>query len=249
MEFKFNKSKAIKHIEALRDKESNNVFVPSLGSNATKSINQMRTTFIKNGYKDLIEAYFPEELSAYDVVNLTKTIEAKVKALCIDNLYDLEIIFHLIHLWGGNAGRGLYQIKRGGFKNNIKDINIYKKLIRSVISFKELDDLIKEIDEFERNTNQIGVAFITKHTRYFSALNKTYQCIPIYDSVMSKNYMLKHNKKLNQYVPINDPTTTKIPGGRKELAFYWNAMIELSLEYKISLKDLERILFVNARGN
>ena len=40
MEFKFNKSKAIKHIEALRDKESNNVFVPSLGSNATKSINK-----------------------------------------------------------------------------------------------------------------------------------------------------------------------------------------------------------------
>lgn len=248
MKFKFNKTKAIKLIKASKDRESDKVFVPSLGSYAMGSINSMRTTFINNGYKNLIEAFFPEELSAADVDKLTKMIEVKVRTLDIDDLKDLENIFHLIHLWGGRAGRGFYQIKRGGFKNNIKDINFYKKLIISAINFKQLDDLIEDIAEFQRNTHLIGVAFITKHIRFFSALNETYPCIPIYDSVMSYNYMLKFNKKLNQYIPIERPTTTTQPIGKEELAFYWKTMIELSGEYKISLKDLERILFVNARG-
>lgn len=247
MKFRFNKIKAVKYIKSSKDKESDTVFVPSLGSDATKSIKAMRTTIINGGYKDIIEAYFPEEPSYLDVDKLIKTIEAKVKALDINNLKDLENIFHLIHLWGGNAGRSVYQIRRGGFTNNLKDINAYKKLVMSAISFKKIEDLIEEIAEFERNTHFISVAFITKHTRYFSALNKTYQCIPIYDSVMSKNYMLKFNKKQNQYMPINAPTSSKMPSGREELFFYWNNMFELSKEYKISLMDLERILFVNAR--
>ena len=48
-------------------------------------------------------------------------------------------------------------------------------------------------------------------------------------------------------MPINAPTSSKMPSGREELFFYWNNMFELSQEYKISLMDLERILFVNAR--
>lgn len=248
MKFKFNKTKAIKLIKASKDRESDTVFVPSLGSDATKSIKTMRKFIIKGGYKDSIEAFFPEDPSAADVDKLVKIIEVKIRALDIDDLKDLENIFHLIHLWGGRAGRGLYQIGRGGFKNNIKDINFYKKLITSTINFKQLDDLIEDIAEFERNTHQISVAFVTKHIRFFSALNETYPCIPIYDSVISYNYMLKFNKKLNQHIPIKHPTTTQYPIGKEELAFYWKTMIELSGEYKISLKNLERILFVNARG-
>ena len=96
-------------------------------------------------------------------------------------------------------------------------------------------------------SKNISVAFITKHTRFFSLFNKTHQCIPIYDSVMSKNYMLEFKKKLNDYSPIKKPASAKLPRGREELALYWDAMIELSNEYHILLKDLERILFVNAR--
>ena len=247
MKFKFNKSKAIKYINASIDKESNRVFVPSLGSDATHSIKSMRTTIIKGGYKDFIEDYCPENPSSADIKKLIKTIEAKVQALDIDNLKDLENIFHLIHLWGGKAGRGLYQIKRGGFKTNVKDITVYKKLVKAAKSFKQIEDLIEEIAEFERNTREISVAFITKHTRFFSALNKRYQCIPIYDSVMSENYMLKFNKRSNKYKPILQPTSASEPRGRKELAFYWESMINLSQECNLSLKDLERILFVNAR--
>lgn len=247
MKFVFNKAKAIKYINGSLNKKSNTVFVPSLGSDATKSIKSMRTTIIKGGFKDSIEAYCPENPSSIDVKQLIKTIDLKVTALDINNLKDLENIFHLIHLWGGKAGRGLYQIKRGGFEANIKDITIYKKLAKAAVSFKHIEDLIEEISEFERNTREISVAFITKHTRFFSALNKNYQCIPIYDSVMSENYMLKFNEKSNQYKAILRPTSAKTPSGREELAFYWNAMIGLSQEYKITLKDLERILFVSAR--
>ena len=124
MKFRFNKIKAVKYIKSSKDKESDTVFVPSLGSDATKSIKAMRTTIINGGYKDIIEAYFPEEPSYLDVDKLIKTIEAKVKALDINNLKDLENIFHLIHLWGGNAGRSVYQLRRGGFTNNIKRINL-----------------------------------------------------------------------------------------------------------------------------
>ena len=49
MKFKFNKTKAIKYINASVDKESDTVFVPSLGSDATKSIKGMRTIMKNNG--------------------------------------------------------------------------------------------------------------------------------------------------------------------------------------------------------
>jgi hypothetical protein len=64
---------------------------------------------------------------------------------------------------------------------------------------------------------------------------------------MSKNYMLEFKKKLNGYSHIKQPASAKLPRGREELAIYWDAMIQLSNYYQLPLKDLERILFVNAR--
>ena len=46
MKFKFNKTKAIEYITASVDKESDTVFVPSLGSDATRRIKSMRTTMV-----------------------------------------------------------------------------------------------------------------------------------------------------------------------------------------------------------
>lgn len=247
MKFIFNKSKAIKFIEAASSNKSQKIFVPSLGSNATISIKSMRTTMINNGFEEFIGTHCPlEPKSDVDVNGLIEKIEKKVKNIDIDNNVELETLFHLIHLWGGNAGRGLYQIKRGGFYANI-NIASYKKLIKSAISSDNTKDIIEAIAQFERESKNISVAFITKHTRFFSLFNKTHLCIPIYDSVMSKNYMLEFKKKLNDYSPIKKPASAKLPRGREELALYWDAMIELSNEYHILLKDLERILFVNAR--
>lgn len=247
MKFKFNKTKAIESIKASLDKELDTVFIPSLGSDATKSIKGMRTTMKNNGFEEFINIHCPEEPKSDDDVNtLSEKIENKVKNIDINNSSDLETLFHLIHLWGGIAGRGLYQIKRGGFYNNI-NIDSYKKLIKSAITSSNIIDIIKAIEQFEIESKNISVAFITKHTRFFSALNPTHKCIPIYDSVMSKNYMLEFKKKLNAYSPIIQPASAKLPRGREELAIYWDAMIHLSNYYQLPLKDLERILFVNAR--
>ena len=247
MKFKFNKTKAIEYITASVDKESDTVFVPSLGSDATRSIKSMRTTMVNGGFKEFINTHCPEEPKSDDDVNiLIEKIEKKVKNIDINNSAELETLFHLIHLWGGNAGRGLYHTKRGGFYNNINMVS-YKKLIKSAITSNNIKDIIKAIAQFEIESKNISVAFITKHTRFFSALNPTHKCIPIYDSVMSKNYMLEFKKKLNGYSHIKQPASAKLPRGREELAIYWDAMIQLSNYYQLPLKDLERILFVNAR--
>ena len=251
MKFKFNKKKALKIIQSENDLNSGQGDQQDLTEAAILSVKQMRKNMLNNAgdkVKAIIQKYLPNEnISIQEIRSLEEKINKKVKKYEITrNENQLEEIFHLIHLWGGNTGRNIY-VMGGGFKKNIR-ISSYKKLIDAAIDVSRIDELVNQISIFKSNSSNICTPFITKHTRFFSQQNKLLPFLPIYDSLLSAGLMQKWSNKYKKYKTLNIPSSPAKKIGQNELSFYWMNMIELSNELKMSLNKLERILFNHFRN-
>lgn len=251
MKFKFNKKEALKIIQFENDLNSGQGDQQDLTEAAILSVKQMRKNMLNNAgdkIKAIIQKYLPNEnISIQEIRSLEEKINKKVKKYEITrNENQLEEIFHLIHLWGGNTGRNIY-VMGGGFKKNIR-ISSYKKLIDTAIDFSQIDELVNQISIFKSNSSNICTPFITKHTRFFSQQNKLLPFLPIYDSLLSAGLMQKWSNKYKKYKRLNIPSSPAKKTGQNELSFYWMNMIELSNELKMSLNKLERILFNHFRN-
>ena len=251
MKFKFNKKKALKIIQSENDLNSGQGDQQDLTEAAILSVKQMRKNMLNNAgdkVKAIIQKYLPNEnISIKEIRSLEEKINKKVKKYEITrNENELEEIFHLIHLWGGNTGRNIY-VMGGGFKKNIR-ISSYKKLIDAAIDVSRIDELVNQISIFKSNSSNICTPFITKHTRFFSQQNKLLPFLPIYDSLLSAGLMQKWSNKYKKYKTLNIPSSPAKKIGQNELSFYWMNMIELSNELKMSLNKLERILFNHFRN-
>ena len=251
MKFKFNKKEAVKIIQLANDLNSGQGDQQDLTEAAILSVKQMRKNMLNNAgdkVKAIIQKYLPNEnISIKEIRSLEEKINKKVKKYEITrNENQLEEIFHLIHLWGGNTGRNIY-VMGGGFKKNIR-ISSYKKLIDAAIDVSRIDELVNQISIFKSNSSNICTPFITKHTRFFSQQNKLLPFLPIYDSLLSAGLMQKWSNKYKKYKTLNIPSSPAKKIGQNELSFYWMNMIELSNELKMSLNKLERILFNHFRN-
>lgn len=115
-------------------------------------------------------------------------------------------IFHLIQIWGGYSGRNIYLNSSEGFDWDKIDAH-YEGLIKAcraitIISEQAIKDLCKAVMVFDENVKDIGISFITKHTRFWLLDDSTDKMLPIYDSVMATDYYKKkvcHFKDLEGY--------------------------------------------------
>lgn len=221
----FNKTLVQKIVE---DTNINKIKIQPLSDKAIKSIRGMKTILIKNGFENIIKNNLPNELNIEVISSLEDNIFKKIDAYYISqNTELLEEIFHCVQLWGGVAGRNIYVMGKG-FVDNFNLIS-YKKLANTINKISNLREVVEALQEFKSANKHINVSFITKHTRFMSAKNEIFGQLPIYDSVLSKNLMNE------------DPNF-------KSLEHYWEEMINLSKEYNIGVKDLERIIFNYLRG-
>lgn len=140
---------------------------------------------------------------------------------------NLEEIFHLIQIWGGNSGRGIYLFGDGFKWEKLKPH--YQDLVDACLSMRDiteetLDVLVEAVSEFNRSVKHINVAFITKHTRYWLCRTLKENALPIYDSIMASYVMQK---------------TVNI----KDLREYWEVMLAKAKQQGIGLVPLERHIF------
>lgn len=141
---------------------------------------------------------------------------------------DLQEIFHLIQVWGGMAGRGIY-IFNGGF-NWSKIREPYEELINCCLDVKDielesLNRIIYAIDKFCKSVSNMNIAFITKHTRFWLRKTLKDNALPIYDRIMAVWVMRKSEPQI------------------KDLAEYWKVMISKAESLSIGLVPLERHIF------
>jgi hypothetical protein len=126
-----------------------------------------------------------------DFGNATLEIEKHISDLIQEyfkNKTDEKLveIFHYIHLWGGITGRNIY-VQKGGFENNFK-LDYYKKIVDKIIDLKQatLETDLKEIEKLFISIPYIGVAYGTKHLRFWSInTNKNNIHLPVLDRVIS----------------------------------------------------------------
>lgn len=140
---------------------------------------------------------------------------------------NLEEIFHLIQIWGGNSGRGIYLFGDGFNWEKLKPR--YQDLVDACLSMRDiteetLDALVEAVSEFNRAVKFINVAFITKHTRYWLYRTLEENALPIYDSIMA-GYVMQRNADI------------------KDLREYWDVMLAKSKQLGIGLVPLERQIF------
>ena len=201
--------------------------IPNLiksGGGFSKSVKAMITLLTK---RELVDNSTFENLENDD--DLERFIFEKVRTF---KPYDnLEEIFHLIQIWGGSTGRVIYVAKNKFNWGNIE--HQYQRLVDICMSVHEVNDttislLVDAVSKFDASVQNIGVSFITKHTRYW--LHKTLgdNTLPIYDSIMA-NYVMQ--KKMPSI---------------KHLAEYWNAMMKKATDLNITLNSLERQTFIYA---
>ena len=150
-----------------------------------------------------------------------------------ENGASLERVFHLIQIWGGIMGKGIYNMQE--FNWSIV-VNIYRPFVYFFRSITFLDDATllgadTMISAFydalhEAHHRGMNVAFITKHSRFWMHRNMPDQMLPIYDRTFSIHVMQK------------GPVAKK-----RDLLPYWRAMINKAKMEHVSLTALERQLF------
>lgn len=195
-----------------------------LGGGFSKSVKSMITLLTKRGFVD--DSLFDFLVNDDD---LERLILDKI------NKYNqgdgLEEIFHLIQIWGGSTGRIIY-VTRDEFNwDNI--VHQYQRLVDICLSVSEINEstlsrLTEAISEFDMFVKNIGVSFITKHTRYWLYKSLGNNALPIYDSVMANYVMQKKTPNL------------------RHLSEYWNIMVKKANDMNIALMPLERQIFIYA---
>lgn len=143
----------------------------------TYSISIGQEEFINNQTEDFGNA----------TLKIEKHIGELIQEYCKNKTDEkLVEIFHYIHLWGGITGRFIY-LRNGGFDNNFS-IEIYKTIVEKIIAL-QLDTLesdLKVIEKLFISIPYIGVAYGTKHIRFWSIYaNKNDIQLPILDRVIS----------------------------------------------------------------
>lgn len=154
-----------------------------------KSIKGMLTLFktqdISIGQAEFIDNQTEDYGNA--TLEIEKHIGDLIKKYCNEPNSDLlKTIFHYIQLWGGITGRNIY-VRNGGFENNFK-LDYYKSIVEKIIVLKQdtLESDLKVIEEQFTQIPHIGVAYGTKHIRFWSInANKNSIQLPILDRVIS----------------------------------------------------------------
>ena len=116
-----------------------------------------------------------------------------------DDESGLKRIFHLIQIWGGYSGRGIYLSGDGFDWLSIQEP--YATLVNTCIktidtSPNSINRLVDAAKAFNLKVNNIGVSFISKHIRFWSYKNLGDMLLPVYDKVMFKAY-LPYKKHIN----------------------------------------------------
>ena len=186
----------------------------------SKNVQAMKTLLIEKG---LVKNELFDGLKNDD--DLERLIIDKINSYNLGE--ELEDIFHLIQIWGGNAGRGIYVFDKGFIWEEIEPC--YHRLVKVCLSIKDTSesslDIIKEaVCELNKIRN-LGVAFITKHTRYWLYRNLELNALPIYDSIMAIWVMRKGM------------------ADTKDLLEYWKVMIAKANQLGTQLVPLERQIF------
>lgn len=182
-----------------------------------------------------------------DMEKLEECINEKIKSYNGNDDESLYDIFCLIQIWGGNYGKIVF-INNQDFESRWNGVirDKYRELVNvcigihanrnSVLGIGEDDvDIIYNaiwgILNAREGKNKVvpgfGVAFITKHTRFWLQKNNFNNPLPIFDSVMSWGLFERQNADITH------------------LRQYWVRMIKKaeSLKNGMTLLALERQLF------
>lgn len=145
----------------------------------------------------------------------------------------LERVFHLIQIWGGLSGRGIYVSQPFEWTAFSP---IYCRLINTCRSIAVIDDrtctdVYEAINAFLEglraiNYKGLGVAFITKHAHFWTHKNLPDNMLPIYDNTFARNITREGD---NATLP--------------HLLQFWEAMRCKAEIEGVGLTNLERMLF------
>lgn len=186
----------------------------------SKSVRTMRTLLINKNIviKDLDKIKNDDDLEREIIKRIKQYKQGD----------SVEEIFHLIQLWGGSAGRIIYNFDGGFVWKNIYPH--YQKLIDVCLSVSEVNQLTiaqmrSAVCDFNKSVKNIGVSFITKHTRYWLYKTLGFNALPIYDNIMAKYVMRKKTAEI------------------RNLEEYWTIMANIATQMGIDLMPLERQIF------
>lgn len=193
------------------------------------SITKMKT--LLNSCNITIETNRFVNEQTIDFGEALQNIENQIKTLILqysekpDNEI-LKQVFHYIHFWGGITGRGIY-VQKGGFEENFK-LETYKEIVEKIKTLKQdtLCEDLKEIEKLIVTIPFIGVAYGTKHLKFWSLyINQEKIDLPILDSILTIRLLYKCNPTWKDYYP------------------YVIQMQEEAKKRKVSVTALERALY------
>ena len=203
------------------------------------TIPQMITNMSNSGFKHIIDFVNIKTTNNITSLTLEKLIKDEIeKYVNAKNKEDelFEKIFHLIQLWGGNAGRMFY------FSGKVNFVE-YKSLINLVLKTNDPELIISELKKIINSENDdsklINIAFITKHVSLWQRFGTNFKNpLPIYDSIIAKNVMgvVKFNKKNKKWEGFTN-------NDWKSLSIYWESMNSAALFLRVSTSQIERQVF------
>lgn len=194
------------------------------GVNGMKTLLKEKLKIVKEGFFNGLDT--PEDIEKR-ILNLVRDYVPYNESI-------LQDVFHLIQVWGGMSGRHIYVRGEKFDWRKIKDQ--YKLLVDACLNTKDtnntsIDSLASTARNVSDKVDFLGISFVTKHTYFWLHKCLPNDALPIYDSIMALEIMRK----------------TEVRG--RDLADYWKVMVAKAQNLDISLKALERQIYLYSRNN
>lgn len=217
---------------ALPNLDWSNLSSPVPHTNET-SFHSIAFLMSKHGYEKMIEKFVSQMEGIFTPESTYAYIEKRILDYhkTLSNT-DLEEIFHLIQLWGGNGSKTFYTQKR-----KLK-IEVYEEFVSSIIKNESVFAACISVDKLVNQIPNFNITFAVKHVSIWQRFTiHSVLKLPFYDHHIAMNIMGRYTT--NQAGKRIGVTNNHY----RDLMNYWVKMLEAADFLEIDVLDIERHIY------
>ncbi|MFN3589282.1 MAG: hypothetical protein ACK4UP_07845 [Spirosomataceae bacterium] len=217
---------------ALPNLDWGNLTRPVPHTNVT-SFHSIAFLMSKHGYEKMIEKFVSQMGGVFTPESAYAYIGKRISDYYLSQkTEDLEEIFHLIQLWGGNGSKTFYTQKR-----KLK-IEIYEEFVRTIVSCESVFAACISVDKLVNQIPNFNITFAVKHVSIWQRFTPhSVLKLPFYDHHIAMNIMGRYTT--NQAGKRIGVTNNHY----RDLMNYWVKMLEVADLLEIDVLDIERHIY------
>lgn len=206
---------------------------PPIPHASVTSFHSIAFLMSKHGYEKMIDAFVSQMGGIFTPESTYAYIERRILAYhSSPQTEDLEEIFHLIQLWGGNGSKTFYTQKR-----KLK-MAVYEEFVAAILTCESVFAACISVDKLVNQIPNFNITFAVKHVGIWQRFSpKSVLKLPFYDHHVAMNIMGRYTtNRAGKRIGVTN-------NHYRDLMNYWVKMLEAADFLEIDVLEIEKHIY------